>query len=126
MKDNELDIDFGPAVELSKYYAPSNIVAKTPTELKFKLAACKLVFSGIYPSGRQILIELGRSSSRTSGKANLNGPECRWKADIFRIFGIKPYFGYSTRFYRKDWDETLSKYKFEYERGPKGTLIPIK
>lgn len=102
-------------------YPPYNLFVMGTQELKFKLAACSLVFRGIYPSGRQILKELG-SDRVKDRRVNLNGRECQWKSDIFGIFKIKPYFGYAKRGYQPYWEETLKDMEFDYERGPHGRL----
>lgn len=117
-----MEIDFNGLEEskLPDYYnvAP-NILVGSQQELRFKLAAMKLVFTGIYPSGRQILKELG--SERVEGRVNLNGRECRWKYDIFSIFKIEPFTGYMNRMYRYNYTGD-----FLLRRGPKGTLVEIK
>ncbi len=95
------------------------------------LAGHHLVLRGRYPSLRAILNELGRTG-RTKGKCEGNGRECSWKANLFDLYDIKPYFGYIKKRWRQDWEDTLRRYDkekdemvpivYKYERGPGGSL----
>lgn len=121
-------VDFGETVSDGSYWWRNGdaILPCSGRELNFKIAAITLVLRGIYPSGRQILKQLDSHRIDRGRKVNLNGQECSWKDDVFQLFRIKPYFGYAKRIYQDDWEETLSKMEFKYERGPKGTLRKIK
>lgn len=124
----KIDIDFIglPVINEHRYgYSHRLVIPCSGREFNFKMAAVSLVLRGIYPSGRQILKEMG--SDRVKGrKLNLNGDECHWKDEIFNLFQIKPYFGYTKKYHREAWEETVANETFMFERGSKGTLIPFK
>jgi hypothetical protein len=96
--------------------------AWSPAERKFKLAFFGLVLDGIYPSGRQVYARIGKD---VYGKINLNGRECQWLGEMRELFGIKPYFGYSGRSYRVDWNSYTSRYEYKLQRGARGSLIVV-
>jgi hypothetical protein len=77
------------------------LICSSPHEKKFKMALIELVMEGIYPSGRQIYKKIGKDVNR---KVNLNGRECKWKDELFAIFKIEPYVGYTKRLHRTDWN----------------------
>lgn len=119
LTEDELTFGYFDSLDITDWLLPCS-----GRELNFKIAAITLVLRGYYPSGRQILKQIG--SERIKSKVNLNGQECAWKDQVFQLFSIKPYFGYAKRIYQPGWEETLSKLEFKYERGSKGTLRRIK
>ncbi len=54
---------------------------------------------------------------------NLNGRECRWKSEMFELFGIEPYVGYTKRVMRDAWERQLKPdYEVKCRRGKGGVL----
>jgi hypothetical protein len=100
----------------------------------FMLAGHHLVLRGRYPSMRAILNELGRTGRTKGRKCHGNGRECEWKHELFSLYDIKPYIGYTNKRRRDDWEGYLhteyvrdsnerSPIVFKYERGKGGSLV---
>lgn len=108
------------------------LAAATPAERRFKLAMIELLMDGVYPSGRQVYNRIGKKTYKPSGKVNLNGAECNWKDEIFELFGIEPYVGYTRRSDRESWEQALEtslgwmgQWKRCWRRSKSGRLEPI-
>jgi hypothetical protein len=94
--------------------------ARTPLELRFKLAGVKLFLEGRYPSGRAIRRELGYD---VSGKVHLSGRECRWKNELFLTLHIEPFWW--RKEYRELYSYVATDWLPHWRRGRKGAIQRI-